>query len=229
MIHIPKEETIMIELKREALSDKIVNKLIEIISHYDPYEINYKSAKQFIEFVDKKMTVCHGVSKIVFIPPDWDFVIKIPKLYATKQNYCAKEYDNYKNAGELQSILLETDFIYKTLKGLELYAQRRFSVVWEDLPRTNQLQLLAENPYNEHLIIKIINACYDNDTETHPCNILPLEWVGLAVAHYGKKFWRKFEQFTHNRKINDLHEGNVGFAFNRPIIIDYAGYDFENE
>ena len=50
------------------------------------------------------------------------------------------------------------------------------------------------------------------------------EWYARAYQIYGKQFMRKFERFTRDKRIGDLHDSNVGYLGKMPIILDFAGY-----
>ena len=49
-------------------------------------------------------------------------------------------------------------------------------------------------------------------------------WYARAYQIYGKQFMRKFERFTRQHRIGDLHNSNVGYLGQMPIILDFAGY-----
>lgn len=50
-------------------------------------------------------------------------------------------------------------------------------------------------------------------------------WCIRAYHVYGKKFLRRFSDFTEEWLINDLHEANIGYLKNRPVILDFSGYE----
>lgn len=57
-----------------------------------------------------------------------------------------------------------------------------------------------------------------------PC--LEENWILDAVQCYGLLKVKEFLKFIHDNKINDLHSSNLGYYEDKPIIIDYAGYDY---
>lgn len=50
-------------------------------------------------------------------------------------------------------------------------------------------------------------------------------WACMALSIYGKKFCRKLCAFIVENAINDLHTSNIGYNHNKPIILDFSGYD----
>lgn len=57
-------------------------------------------------------------------------------------------------------------------------------------------------------------------------NLDPL-WASMALTLYGKKLCRKLCAFIVENAINDLHTDNIGYNRNKPIILDFSGYDRE--
>ena len=55
-------------------------------------------------------------------------------------------------------------------------------------------------------------------------NLDPL-WAKMALVIYGKKLCKTLCEFIIENKINDLHESNIGYKNNRPIILDFSGFD----
>lgn len=47
----------------------------------------------------------------------------------------------------------------------------------------------------------------------------------LVLTLYGKKLCRKLCAFIVENAINDLHTSNIGYNHNKPIILDFSGYD----
>lgn len=52
-----------------------------------------------------------------------------------------------------------------------------------------------------------------------------LSWACMALTLYGKKLCRKLCAFIVENAINDLHTSNIGYNHNKPIILDFSGYD----
>ena len=50
-------------------------------------------------------------------------------------------------------------------------------------------------------------------------------WACMALSIYGKELCRKLCAFIVENAINDLHDSNIGYNHNKPIILDFSGYD----
>lgn len=57
------------------------------------------------------------------------------------------------------------------------------------------------------------------------CRDLDQLWACMALTLYGKKLCRKMCAFIVENAINDLHTSNIGYNHNKPIILDFSGYD----
>jgi len=52
-----------------------------------------------------------------------------------------------------------------------------------------------------------------------------LEWLSDAFHYYGEKVFHKLLEFIRTVGINDLHDGNIGYIGNRPVLVDYSSFD----
>lgn len=50
-------------------------------------------------------------------------------------------------------------------------------------------------------------------------------WACMCCLMYGRNNCIKLCRFVVDNNINDLHEGNVGYYKNKPIILDFCGYE----
>ena len=74
---------------------------------------------------------------------------------------------------------------------------------------------LGAIPNRSKALQKSINNLYDWTDR---------EWYARVLQLYGKKFLKSFEKFSQEVRLNDLHDGNIGWRNGKPIILDYAGY-----
>lgn len=56
---------------------------------------------------------------------------------------------------------------------------------------------------------------------------LDYTWAAMALVIYGKTVCKKLCNFIQENKINDLRDANIGYKNNKPIILDFSG--FEND
>ena len=165
----------------------------------------------------------NGETKTVFLHKEWDFVIKVPNYYSyARHNYCQLEADNYKKACayRVERVLLETALLCTLKNGIQLYVQPRYTIDnndYMDSPiHRHRLQKKC-NTYRKPIVSKVAGEMYDG----FRLNNL---WLSRVIQLYGKRFMRSLERWTQENRIGDLHDCNVGWVNNKPIILDYSGY-----
>ena len=165
----------------------------------------------------------NGETKTVFLHDGWDFVIKVPNYYSyARHNYCQLEADNYKKACayRVERVLLETALLCTLKNGIQLYVQPRYTIDnndYMDSPiHRHRLQKKC-NTYRKPIVSKVAGEMYDG----FRLNNL---WLSRVIQLYGKRFMRSLEKWTQENRIGDLHDCNVGWVNNKPIILDYSGY-----
>ena len=129
-----------------------------------------------------------------------------------KWDYCQREVSLYAKAKEknvdmffLETILVgEVDNhpIYIQKEGEDYYYKDHEDLSYDEIANSKAL-------------------CRDAGV---PC--LKENWILDAIQCYGLLKVKEFLKFIHDNKINDLHSNNLGYYENKPIIIDYAGYDY---
>lgn len=165
----------------------------------------------------------NGETKTVFLHKEWDFVIKVPNYYSyARHNYCQLEADNYKKACayRVERVLLETALLCTLKNGIQLYVQPRYTIDnndYMDSPiHRHRLQKKC-NTYRKPIVSRVAGEMYDG----YRLNNL---WLSRVIQLYGKRFMRSLEKWTQENRIGDLHDCNVGWMNNKPIILDYSGY-----
>lgn len=165
----------------------------------------------------------NGETKTVFLHKEWDFVIKVPNYYSyARYNYCQLEADNYKKACayRVERVLLETALLCTLKNGIQLYVQPRYTIDNNDYMDSaihrHRLQKKC-NTYRKPIVSKVADEMYDG----FRLNNL---WLSRVIQLYGKRFMRSLERWTQENRIGDLHDCNVGWVNNKPIILDYSGY-----
>ena len=169
-----------------------------------------------------------GVSKLAFLVTEED-VIKIPFLYDRiydcdkddynlipfNHNYCELEaeiYNKAKNEG-LGIFFAGTEYIGSTKSGVPLYRSERVNVGYE---------------YGEYRDSRVSKDSYDKASKIRSeknSYSISIYWLALAYEYYDEDKVNQLVEFVKREKINDLHDGNVGFRDNgEPVLLDYSGY-----
>lgn len=172
-----------------------------------------------------------GATKLVIIPTDLDYVIKIPYNMAYFEgdcydfiglpqgfaNYCEYELHLYEVAHDAGwgNLFLPTEYI-GNFAGLPIYIQ----------PKAEEYGKNFCDYATEASKEAIMNKRKEDRRGFLNFLSLPFDWVAccLDILHSFDKL-RQFFYFLENEEISrDLHRANIGFYKNKPVIIDYGGY-----
>lgn len=190
----------------------------------------------FIGAIDWKKTGVFdyefGATKLVIIPANYDFVIKIPfnggwssysceYEYFKCENYCEEEIDIYYNAKDNGF-----EQFFFPLKEIEyknniVYIQEKVDNVYCDE------ETKAYSNYDSKQIILDSRSKHSGRELSYALDKLPLDWEATCLDTLNGDILA-FEDFIRFLSeygiINDLHEGNIGYKNGHPVIFDYGGY-----
>lgn len=164
--------------------------------------------------------LAHGETRWCFWFDDCDMVIKIPRFdHGRDFDYCQRELHNYEKARiyRVERILLPIEYIGE-YGAVRVYLQPRFTYSHDDMNpgKHNTLRKKLNNiPNRSKVLARSLNNLY---------SWVDREWYARVLQLYGKKFLYSFEKFSRDARLNDLHDGNIGWRNGRPIILDYAGF-----
>ena len=167
------------------------------------------------------LELASGETRYCIIGEDWDFVLKISRFDNVRDDYNAIEFANYESACKLgiEKIFLKV-WKFGTLDcGLDIYAQVRYSFSHFGIDSNKEKKMWKQTKKIRSCktFLKSYEHTYDG------CRI-STNWYARAYQIYGKQFMRKFERFTRQNRIGDLHNSNVGYLGKMPIVLDFAGY-----
>lgn len=178
-----------------------------------------------------------GASKLVIIPADKDFVIKIPCKYeydgdedtykgACKfgpdgevldfgWNYCGLEEAIYQAAVKagIEKLFAETIYI-GVYDGYPIYIQEKCKI-FNDIRNTED--------YPEKSKKKSLKLCRDNNWYC-----FNEYWLSDVLDYYNTdNEFMKLNKFIESYNISDLHFGNVGYRYDgSPVLIDYSDFKY---
>lgn len=191
------------------------------------------------------VNVDSGMTKIVLIPNDKDYVIKIPitkigdyEYYVNEEeewakgkfivrdnilgDYCSIEeklFNSFDN--EIKEIFAETRFITK-VNNLPIYIQEKIKISYgKKINQFDPVHYLSDRKSDMDIHYELnsidkYNAYYNEFQEDFSYDIL---------VNYGFEFLIKLLQTIDSKGIMDLHSGNYGYNGNyKPMIFDYSGY-----
>lgn len=209
------------------------------------------------ELDDIEWRIDTGISKLVIIFVNQDFVIKIPFSgrydfscnyendyceecdgdcefceYGLQQyhlfdgaysidekdpeiewDYCRMEVEFYQKAREMDIdfCLAETRLLGK-INGYPIYTQTK-----ADVYASNWSTYSCRHSEEQRKAMK--DYCH-----THKGNCFNSNWLIDLRNAYGDKVFLTFMDFIEKTKIEDLHNGNVGYIGDCPVLIDYSDY-----
>ena len=206
---------------------------IDFLSDADGIAEYSEGFSYIYEQVDEEIRT--GVSKVVIIPHDSSYVLKIPYRgardgedyydfhYAGNEirdwDYCETEaeiYDAFKAEG-LECFLAKTVRYGEDATGYPLYIQEKCitSYDYEDLDSNYTYD------YTEIKAFRSMFACgmaVDNNT-----------WNTKAIMYYGVEKYIHFMQFCLDRfpdVLDDLHRENYGYRTDgSPVLIDFSSWN----
>ena len=200
---------------------EIVDKLFDELEYNDFF--SYRDATDFA--YDNNLQFNSGASKFVFTKPEWNHVIKMPRVDCQDFIDCIDlEIENYKIAKKMgiETILMPNscvgwmEFQDKTVK---IYQQPKYTRPW-DLFDSELADVIKKRMlYNWNEIHKIKGNFFG-----YGCLGLDDAWIGRIVQLYGMNFLRRVAEWTNECAVDDLHAANYGVLGHKPVIIDYAGY-----
>lgn len=188
----------------------------------DSYDVFYMLCNKYgREEGCKLFNHSEGASKYCLIFKKEDFVVKW--VCGERYNEAMEEVEMYKKAvaAGLASFFPKTEFLTE-IKGIKFVIQEKidFSV--------NDLSADKRKKYEQISRTASRRKCYKMEKEFQKVQgyrrDLDYLWASMALVLYGKKACKALSKFIHENNINDLHNSNVGYKNNRPIILDFSGY-----
>ena len=189
--------------------------------------------------------VASGMTKVVLIPNDKDYVIKIPitkigdyEYYENEKgdwekgkfmisdnklgDYCSIEERLFNSFDdEIKEIFAETKFITK-VNNLPIYIQEKIKTPYRR--KINQFDPFhypsdRKSDMDIHYELNLIGEYNEYDNEFQE------DFSYDILVNYGFEFLIKLLQMIDSKGITDLHSGNYGYNGNyKPMIFDYSGY-----
>ena len=181
------------------------------------------------DYFDDNLYFASGASKACFFFEDDDYVIKIPfEDVGEATDYCEIEEQNYDLAKRegYEEFFAETKFLmnYKYPKAdfeIPIYVSVRADVnqeIKDEIESVSSHGVCDPQPFegedeNEFWSLYELNGTQFPAVKDY------------FVYKYGEKTLEGFWDFLCNSGINDLHMGNVGLINDKPVFIDYSGFN----
>ena len=182
----------------------------------------YRVRRKVRESDFPSVSVSDGATKICLIFKDWPFVIK----WSFENNDDAFiEAKIYADAVEnnIQQFFPATKLLFEH-NGVKFILQEKVDAsVYDGFSGKERDRVTTiTKTVSGRIVKKVQQTCL----KASPKNRRTLDntWVAMAISLYGKKTCKSLCEFIVENHINDLHEDNIGYKNDRPIILDFAGY-----
>jgi hypothetical protein len=175
----------------------------------DPSYENFKAWVSEESPENEHFNINWGLTKGVIIHHDLEWVLKIPFGYQkNNENHCRIETHNYQNAIAfgVEDMFAETHYLMDFF-NLPCYVMRKVEC--------------GEFALDDHGSAILGGDEYSYSRDESESEELVEE---LICAYYGEERFNKYCRFCKDNGINDIHEDNIGWIGNRPIVIDYSGF-----
>ena len=193
-------------------------KTLDINSRHDAWEVSSILRKH--GYNDIK--VADGASKICLIFPNTSFVVKWSTCGCEE---AMREVEVYQKAidAHLEKFFPKTAFLVK-LNDVNFVAQEKIDVTVSDLDfyARQHFQKISKTALDK--IVYKMERQFKKAARYCKRDLDPV-WAKMALVLYGKRTCKALCDFIIENKINDLHESNIGYKNNRPIILDFSGYN----
>ena len=171
--------------------------------------------------LDEELVVSEGVSKICLVFKNENFVVK----WSRYSGEAEKEIQLYQLAKEANiEMFFPATRQLVTLNNIVFVIQEKVDVYCCDTtPRLERLYATKAKTVSDRIISKMSNDMMKahNHYSRKPNEL----WVRLSISIYGKHRCKRFCEFLKAHKINDLHSGNLGYKNNKPVVLDFCGFE----
>ena len=196
-------------------------------------------------YLDEEYEICHGVSKVVLVPADGDYVIKIPfngtyescyddngdfedeiwnEFYNAPEecgwDYCATEVEVYEKAKEynVECFFVKTELLCTSKNFHPIYIQEKAKT--RNSVARDELMKPSEKSLKEY------KEKYKKDFGSMGV-LRDEEWIALCLDKYNIDIVERFVNFLNdNAFVNwDMHGENYGFRLDMtPCLIDFSDW-----
>lgn len=189
-----------------------------------------------------------GATKLVIIPLNYNWVIKIPYNGTAERriiNGTVRDYADYFDYGSIdtrhfwdycytESCLYQKartkkiaeifakEIYIGDINGYPIYAQQKAEEYDAEICSHSELEITKEE--SEYLKSILRNNDTDDASTGSSFTNSTYAWLVDVLIYYGRIFLDKVLFFIEKNGISDLHSGNVGYINNRPVIIDYSSF-----
>lgn len=224
--------------------------------YIDAYSLNDDTCEidAFYSNIPDDCVIKTGASKIVIVPDDKNYVIKIPFHVTNTLNYsyyskiCTDghrtvvpdyehgSYEELCNAPYRLTNEFGWDYCRAEEEMYQIAKEEHFEQFFaatqyigeisEDFPiYVQEKAQVFEQASHSHSKLENDNTRKSLGNEYSASRLYSIDFVTDALHYYGENRTRNFLRFISENDINDLHSANIGYIGHRPVLIDYSSFD----
>lgn len=200
-----------------------VLKSLGITGQEDSYEVStiirdHGLKKDFV-------TVHGGASKVCLDFSHENFVIKWTGETRGDYDEAMEEVEIYQkavNAG--LAVFFPATELFATINGVHFVKQEKVDFCVEEIPYHKEKKYAYQSRTASDRIVKKMQLSFNRACGHRYSRSLNTTWAKMALVVFGKKLVKSLCEFIIENGINDLHESNIGYKDNLPVILDFSGY-----
>lgn len=200
-----------------------VLKSLGITGQEDSYEVStiirdHGLKKDFV-------TVHGGASKVCLDFTRENFVIKWTGEIRGDYDEAMEEVEIYNKAVMAGlAVFFPATELFTTINGVHFVKQEKVDFCVEDTPCHKEKKYAYQARTASDRIVQKMQTSINKACNHRFSRSLDITWAKLALVVFGKKLVKSLCKFIIENGINDLHEGNIGYKNNLPVILDFSGY-----
>lgn len=171
------------------------------------------------------VTVHGGASKVCLDFAHEKFVIKWTGETRGDYDEAMEEVEIYHKAIDagLAVFFPETE-LFATINGVHFIKQEKVDFCVGETPYHKEKKYAYQSRTASDRIVKKMQLSFNRACGHRYSRSLNTTWAKMALVVFGKKLVKSLCEFIIENGINDLHESNIGYKDNLPVILDFSGY-----
>ena len=208
-------------MKNEQLYEMLES--LGITGREDSYEVSNMVRDH--GFKKDFVTVHGGASKVCLDFAHENFVIKWTGETRGDYDEAMEEVEIYQkavNAG--LAVFFPATELFATINGVHFVKQEKVDFCVEETPYHKEKKYAYQSRTASDRIVRKMQLSFNRACGHRYSRSLNTTWAKMALVIFGKKLVKSLCQFIIENGINDLHESNIGYKDNLPVILDFSGY-----
>lgn len=208
-------------MKNEQLYEMLES--LGITGREDSYEVSNMVRDH--GFKKDFVTVHGGASKVCLDFANENFVVKWTGETRGDYDEAMEEVEIYQkavNAG--LAVFFPATELFATINGVHFVKQEKVDFCVEETPYHKEKKYAYQSRTASDRIVKKMQLSFNRACGHRYSRSLNTTWAKMALVVFGKKLVKSLCEFIIENGINDLHESNIGYKDNLPVILDFSGY-----